>query len=311
MRCQLRRIRHVAVLLVLVFGVGCSKSLGNGFDLTTTPNQLSMPTVDIPTATFAIELISPTPFISPTEEYSQPSLILIPAGEFQMGALPEVGFQICVEIRQGCSLEDFVDEAPVHNIYLDDYWIFKYEVTNAFYLKCVEAGVCDEPIFTEFYYNPLYAEHPVVHVNWFAASQFCEWSGGRLPTEAEWEKAALGDTGWVYPWGDEADCEKANFSGCNFDEVTLPVGSYPDGASVFGVMDMAGNAAEWIFDWYDPEYYSVSPMENPEGPADGELRSARGGSWKNPTVGIRSTNRGGNFPEVFSSGVGFRCVVLP
>ena len=226
-----------------------------------------------------------------------------------MGADPQVGYQVCIESRAGCSLEDFLDEAPKHTVFLKGYWIYTYEVTNEQYRMCVAEKGCTEPAFTEFYNNPSYSDHPVVYVGWQAASQFCQWAGGRLPTEAEWEMAALGSTGWIFPWGDEPDCTKANFSGCTFGEVTLPVGSYPLGASVFGVMDLAGNAAEWVADWYDPEYYAVSPVTNPAGPEDGKLKAARGGSWKNPAVGVRSSNRGANYPEVYSSGVGFRCVV--
>jgi len=237
-----------------------------------------------------------------------PVKIKIPAGEFDMGADPQVGLEVCREYRRGCSLEDFKDEAPKHAVYLDDYWIMQTEVTNQDYRACVQAEGCSEPFFPEFYHNETYNQHPVVHVDWFSASKFCEWAGGRLPTEAEWEKAALGDTGQIFPWGNEADCEKANYDGCNFEDVTLPVGSYPDGVSIYRVLDMAGNAAEWTADWYDPGYYAVSPIKNPTGPVEGELKTARGGSWKNPGVGIRSANRAGNFPEVFSSGVGFRCV---
>ena len=294
-------------LMILIGGCGAISANGSNQGEELTPMLVQSSPISTATMTSAPAL--PTDTIQPTEEMFQPEMIFIPSGEFEMGAKPEIGFQICLETREGCALEDFEDESPVHSVFLEDYWIFKYEVTNAFYRICVEAGGCAPPAVSEFYNNPYYAEHPAVHVDWFAAAQFCKWAGGRLPTEAEWEKAALGETGWVYPWGDVADCDKANYSGCNFGEVTLPIGSYPAGASVYGVMDMAGNAAEWTADWYDPEFYVLSPEENPLGPDSGELKTARGGSWKNLAVGIRSTNRGGNFPEVFSSGVGFRCVV--
>jgi iron(II)-dependent oxidoreductase len=113
----------------------------------------------------------------------------------------------------------------------------------------------------------------------------------------------------MFPWGEEeADCTLANLSGCSI-EMTAPVGSLPIGASPYGVMDMAGNVSEWVADWYSPRYYFNSPDENPPGPETGEMKVIRGGSWKNPGVGLRSANRGANFPEVFSTGVGFRCVL--
>jgi len=239
----------------------------------------------------------------------EPDLVWIPAGTFEMGADAQAGYQVCIASRSGCRLEDFLDETPQHMVRLGGYWIYTYEVTNAEYQLCVAAGECSEPVFTEFYHNPVYSEHPVVYLDWYSASRFCQWAGGRLPTEAEWEMAARGSTGWIFPWGDEPDCTRANYSGCNYGEVTMPVGSYPLGASVFGVEDMAGNAAEWVADWYDPEYYAGSAIENPAGPQGGELKTARGGSWKNPAVGVRTTNRSSNYPEVYSSGVGFRCVV--
>jgi iron(II)-dependent oxidoreductase len=311
-------IKILWVLLVSVWisiSTGCSVGEGNDSLVL----EIATPTIETPasrfqTATVEVTEISATvsPTITSTEGLAAvffPELVFVPAGEFEMGADAQEGYQICLESREGCDLDDFTDESPKHLVYLSEYWIFKFEVTNDDYRECVSAGSCAAPAFMEFYNNDFYAQHPVVHVDWFSASDFCEWAGGRLPTEAEWEKAAVGTTGWIFPWGDEADCDRGNFSGCNFGEVTLPIGSYPDWASVYGVMDMAGNAAEWTADWYDAAYYADSAYDNPSGPEEGTLRSARGGSWKNPAVGVRSANRGGNYPEVFSSGVGFRCVL--
>jgi len=232
----------------------------------------------------------------------------IPAGSFEMGALPEAGLEICEISRGGCSLGDFMDESPPHQVWLDDFWIYQTEVTNAQYRLCVEAGVCELPAFLEFYDQHIFLDHPVVYVRWYDAATYCSWAGGRLPTEAEWEKAARGDDGRLFPWGNETECGFANLKGCT-QGLTAEVGSFPEGSSPFGVQNMAGNAAEWVFDWYSPSYYELSPSDNPQGPAEGELKVARGGSWKNPYSGVRVTNRTANLPEMFSSGVGFRCVL--
>ena len=236
------------------------------------------------------------------------ALRLVPAGIFVMGALPESGLESCEASSVGCTLEDFSDESPQHDVYLDAFWIYETEVTNAQYRLCVEAGACSLPAFLEFYDQELFSEHPAVYLSWYQASDYCLWAGGRLPTEAEWEKAARGEDRRFFPWGNDLECGYANVKGCT-QGLTADVGAYPEGASPSGVMDLAGNAAEWVADWYDPAYYEVSPSENPLGPPEGEMKVARGGSWKNPFSGVRSTNRSANFPEVSSSGVGLRCVV--
>lgn len=238
------------------------------------------------------------------------ALVFIPEGGFEMGADPERSYEICLQYREGCRLEDFADEQPVHIVFLDAYWIYQEEVSNGLYRACVEIGVCSLPAFTDFYNQAEYADHPVVYVDWYAAASYCEWAGGRLPTEAEWEKAARGTDGRMFPWGEAVSCEQANLSGCAV-TMTMPGGSLPGGASPYGALEMAGNAAEWVADWYAPEYFQVSPESNPEGPPDGELKVIRGGSWKNPGVALRVTNRGGNYPEIFSTGIGFRCVIDP
>ncbi len=235
-------------------------------------------------------------------------LIDVPAGGFWMGAAPETGLAICEDSRAGCNLEDFEDESPVHLVELPGYLIYQTEVTNNQYQLCVDAAVCPLPAFLEFYSDQRFNDHPVVYVDWYSAKTYCTWAGGRLPSEAEWEKAARGADERIFPWGDEKVCGFANLKGCT-QGLTMPVGSFPDAASPFGVLDMAGNAAEWIGDWYDPEYYTVSPLVDPIGPNGGEMRVARGGSWKNPFTGVRVTNRTANYPEVYSSGTGFRCVL--
>jgi formylglycine-generating enzyme required for sulfatase activity len=225
-----------------------------------------------------------------------------------MGAEPGTGLEICEATSVGCALEDFLDESPQHMVFLDAFWIYETEVTNAQYRLCVEAGTCSLPAFLEFYDQALFANHPAVYVSWFQASGYCNWAGGRLLTEAEWEKAARGDDGRVFPWGDNAECGYANVKGCT-QGLTADVGTFTNGASPYGVMDLAGNAAEWVADWYAPNYYQISLEENPKGPDEGEMKVARGGSWKNSFSGVRTINRAANFPEVYSSGVGFRCVL--
>lgn len=245
--------------------------------------------------------------VNPVDETQ---LIFIPSGTFEMGADPQLGLEICMAYSSDCSLEDFADEAPPHLVDLSAFWIYRTEVTNHQYRLCVEDDVCSPPALPEFFLDERFSDHPVVYVDWFSANNYCQWAGGRLPTEAEWEKTARGTDHRLFPWGEEPECGLANLKGCT-QGLTMPVGSYPDGASPYGVDDMAGNVAEWVADWYLPTYYQESPNQDPLGPTTGEMRVVRGGSWKNPFTGVRATNRSANFPDVFSSGVGFRCVVEP
>ena len=164
-------------------------------------------------------------------------MVFVPAGEFIMGS--EVGL---------------TDEQPAHTVFLDAFWIDQTEVTNAMYNLCVRSSACGAPSVTSYFDDPAYSNHPVVSVSWEDAKAYCAWAGRRLPTEAEWEKAASWDPVTnekrVYPWGNDLDCKKGNFemSGCDGYEKTSPVGSFPSGASAFGALDMAGNAWEWVND---------------------------------------------------------------
>ena len=233
--------------------------------------------------------------------------IRIPAGSFQMGCDSSNSAETCVN-----------NEQPLHAVTLDAYFIDKYEVTNARYQACVAAGGCTAPGSVDsttrspYYGTSTYADYPVIQVNWHQASAFCAWAGRRLPTEAEWEKAARGSSDTrTYPWGSSVpDCVKLNYrpaSGACVGD-TSRVGSYPSGMSPYGVLDMAGNVHEWVNDWYDGSYYSVSPGSNPQGPATGEHRVLRGGSWSFNDNGVRSAFRYGGYPDNRISLVGFRCV---
>ena len=228
-------------------------------------------------------------------------MVFVPAGEFIMGS-PEG--------------EGGDDEHPQRTVYLDAFYIGKYEVTNAEYKECVDAGACEPPSRnwskTRFFYygNPEYDNYPVIRVTWYDAKAYCDWKGVRLPTEAEWEKAARGTDGREYPWGNETPDEtKLNYNRNIGD--TTEVGSYPDGASTYGAMDMAGNVWEWVADWLDEDYYSKAPERNPRGPDSREYRVLRGGSWVYPERFARCSLRGWIFPDYRSYSVGFRVAASP
>ena len=203
------------------------------------------------------------------------------------------------------------NETPQRQIYLSTYQIMRMPVTNAEYKVFVDATDHRPPhhwIGREIPKDK--ANHPVINVSWRDAMAFCTWAGVRLPSEAEWEKAACGTDGHIYPWGNQPpDVKRCNFNRNVRD--TSAVGSYPAGASPYGVMDMAGNVWEWVNDWYQASYYSVSPGSNPLGPTTGESCVLRGGSWGNGDNFVRSACRGYNHPDVWFNFYSFRCVRSP
>jgi formylglycine-generating enzyme required for sulfatase activity len=216
-------------------------------------------------------------------------MVYVPEGEFLMG-----------------SEDGTTHESPEHSVYLDAYWIDQTEVTNEMYAKCVaDNGACTSPNGTDHFGNTSYANHPVVYVNWDQAKTYCEWAGRRLPSEAEWEKAARGTEGRTYPWGEGISCDEANNRECVRD--TSAVGSYESGKSPYGVYDMAGNVWEWVNDWYGETYYQSSPSSNPMGPNSGQVRVLRGGAWGNSFVSSRSAVRLREDPSHSNFDLGFRC----
>jgi formylglycine-generating enzyme required for sulfatase activity len=219
----------------------------------------------------------------------------------------------------------YSDEQPVHTVYLDAFSIDKYEVTNGQFAQFLSAGNGSH------YYSSMritksgstytaqsgYGNHPVVYVDRNGAKAYCEWAGKRLPTEAEWEKAARGTDGRTYPWGESdpgVSPYRANYylgingAGDGYQE-TAPVGSFPAGVSPYGAYDMAGNVWEWVSDWYSSTYYSSSPSSNPQGPSSGTYRLLRGGSWydNNPYF-LRAAFRYGDYPDNRYASLGFRCL---
>jgi formylglycine-generating enzyme required for sulfatase activity len=262
--------------------------------------------------------VEPTsvPIVTETRQADGMMMIYIPARKFTMG-----------------SDEGEADEGPIHDVYLDDYWMDQTEITNGMYALCVESGSCETPMkmgsYTRasYYDNKLFADYPVIYVDWDMAKAYCEWAGARLPTEAEWEKAARSEDARIYPWGNDWDVLKLrrlNFADKNNPEMTsdinvddgyrdtAPVGSYPGGKSPYEIYDLAGNVWEWVADWYDPLYYRDSPLNNPPGPTSPTqeitMRVLRGGAWVAANQNVfHTSNRNGLNPSNFSESIGFRC----
>ena len=304
-------IGAAAIVILLVISV-CGLTLNYLVNGTNT-NSVTAPIISraltlvpLPTPTLGIGSVR----ISPKDGMR---MVYVPEGDFRMG-----------------SNDHQDDEKPVHNVYLDGFWIDQYEVTNGMYGKCVEAKVCGLPFppdllwqfsfpAEEFLlYGPgdskfldqlatdqEFFSQPVTNVPWDFANAYCHWVDRRLPTEAEWEKAARGVDRRTYPWGETVDCTKANLFSCAGNPSR--VGSFEEGKSPYGAYDMAGNALEWVADWYGRSYYQESPDENPLGPDTGLYRVYRGGSWGSEEAASRTTNRPGYVANLPLDYIGFRC----
>lgn len=220
-------------------------------------------------------------------------MVLIPMGEFLMGA------------------EDGEPDArPAHRTTVSSFWIDKYEIINVLYRRCVESGSCQPPKDRRMFDDLTLAQHPVTNVTWNQARTYCHWVGKRLPTEAEWEKAARGTDGRRYPWGNGEESvkgwlrERALRPGNNG---TAPVGSVPAAVSPYGVHDMVGNVWEWVKDWYAEDYYATGPSQDPQGPLRGSFRVLRGGDWSQSPLELRASYRGWDEMTYWGPTLGFRC----
>jgi eukaryotic-like serine/threonine-protein kinase len=291
--CRLYRLLPVLIL----FLTACIQTESMTPTPTTPPpTQTPLPTdTPLPTQTL-LPTETPLPTITPEGDlgstWVRPKdsmvMVYVPKGIFTMG-----------------NNSGDPDEKPIHDVYMDAYWIDQTEITNTMYAR--------------------FAPHrdgyqPVQKISWDQAAAYCAWAGSRLPTEAEWEKAARGSDERTYPWGNQSPTgDLANFadrkSFLGWEDIDVddgfgnvaPVGHYPAGVSVYGAFDMAGNVAEWVNDWYDETYYSTTPLSNPSGPANGFFRVLRGGSWYSTALGLRATDRSWYIPEGGTDYFGFRC----
>jgi len=322
-----RTIFGLLALLILTVGLGLGVVWGSqrqdllpgGSEAAATATFQSQ----IIAAVTAITTLSPTP---PPTETPRPTpmplvddltgarMIFVPGGIFRMGYD-----------------DSELDERPSHVVRLDSYYIDETEVTNEAYGRCVDDGTCRPPInrgatyYADYFGNPVYGDYPVIFVSWYDADRFCRWRGARLPSEAEWERAAGFDpetlTKFRYPWGDFFDGNLLNYCDSNcpradrdtqFDDGfrdTAPVGSYVDGRSPVGLFDMAGNVMEWVGDWYDRRYYASSSEVNPMGPLEGQFKVIRGGSWLSAPDAVTVTRRNSFDPTVARANLGFRCAL--
>jgi formylglycine-generating enzyme required for sulfatase activity len=245
--------------------------------------------------------------------------VLIRAGDFNMGSsdaefAAALGHCRAEPRRDDCREDQFACEQTPHEVHLDAYWIDRTEVTVARYRRCVAAGACALPPYAEGGERFDRPDFPVVLVTWNDARRFCAWAGGRLPTEAEWERAARGATGRRYPWGDVYNPFLSNHGAFAADDhdaadgflELAPVGSFPEGRTRDGIDDLAGNAQEWVADWFAPEYPAASAV-NPKGPDSGEYRVVRGGSYVHARPWLRGAARERLLPGTRFPWVGFRC----
>lgn len=251
-----------------------------------TQEQAATPTLE------PVVLSGPEVAVGSTLRYVDGTLLVaVPAGSFTMG-------------RKGGT------DNPEHTVTISDFWIYSTKVTNRQYASCVKAGLCTPPDLGDDvgYIDYVRFDDPVTGVDWYQANDYCAYVLGRLPTEAEWEKAARGPDANIYPWGNDApSCDLLNFNNC--EGTNTSVTRYPQGQSYYQVLDMAGNAYEWVSDWYDGHFYKTGPSENPQGPKTGEKRSARSSGYKSTADSIPSSVRSLYSADEHGRDLGFRCVI--
>ena len=305
------------VLLLILWAANACTGQGSGGSLQTVPTMPSGTGPIEATATVAPDDNQPPKEAELGDAWTSPvdnmTLVYVPAGEFQMGA------------REGDEQAE-ADEMPMRRVALNAFWIDRSEVTNAMFAafltekgneKWYEAASPDAKISVlgpDWVVEKGYENNPVTEVTWFGAQAYCEWAGRRLPTEAEWEKAARGADGRIFPWGStQPNCSLANFwtgdKSCS--DGPAEVGSYQGGASPFNIWDMAGNVWEWVADWYSDTYYASAPVDNPNGPGNGSVKVMRGGSFESGPRTLRVSDRNSDEPGVGRYRLGFRCVMPP
>lgn len=350
----MQRSRWMILITVSMMLVACGTSqivpTGTMSPTLAKPTDTTIPTITPlpPTFTPQPPTLTPTPGIGTTKTGSDgATMLFVPAGEFILGGTG-ASLDRILETYPGLdwlvtkTKKISTDTEPGRTIYLDGYWIDQTEVTISQYKNCVQSGKCKEVApqsghnFDEYmpkYNDPNYENFPVTYVNWEMASTYCSWAGRRLPTEAEWEKAARGSDGNLFPWGNDFPTyEHINNQplGCEDNPFTMPgftapncvsdlptgevvdVGRYPKGASPYGALDMGGNVSEWVADWYSAEYYANSPDSNPQGPDIGKAHVVRGGNYTSVFddgelfITLRGSQEDGQ-KFAFWSGRGFRC----
>ena len=320
----MKNFAWMTVFLILL--VACGSPATPAAPATDVPTQAPTAEPPTPTSTFTpttppTATTPPTPTPGIGSRWTRPAdgmeMVFVPAGSFEMGS------------KAGQNTE-----TVVHTVTLDGFWFDLTEVTNGMYDLCVQAGKCDPPsqvgsmnLSPSTHFNsPQYKDYPVIYVNWDKAAAYCAWAGTassvkvRLPTEAEWEKAARGDDGRVHPWGSaDPTCDLANFTSiivvtegdlmmtkdlpCT--DGTVAVGSLPAGSSPYGALDMAGNVWEWTADWFGD--YPASAVSNPTGPSSGVFRVARGGAWNITVPSEQTFARFALDPGMADGDLGFRC----